>query len=126
VRPCYQKSSGWTVCMHFLFCNWIAVGDLTVSKLLAEQSVALLMLAGSLLVFRTFRERYLLLWILGWLAYFVSQGTLLGTSAEPRYVVAISHAEFVLAICLFAAAVFQYTHSPRLIMPLLAAGVCFM
>jgi len=71
--------------MNLFFCTWYAVGDITASKLVAQQSVALLMLAGSLLVFRTFRERYLLLWIVGWLAYFVSRGTLLGGGICARH-----------------------------------------
>src|SRR5581483_476617 len=111
--------------MNLFFCTWYAVGDITASTLVAQQSVALLMLAGSLLVFRTFRERYLLLWIVGWLAYLVSRGTMLG-SAEPKYLLAASHAEFVLAICLFSAAVLQYTHSQELVKPLLAASLCLM
>ena len=41
-----------------------------------QESAALVMLAASLLVFRAFRERYLLIWTLGWLAYFVSRWTL--------------------------------------------------
>src|SRR5581483_5871366 len=39
---------------------------------------------------------------------------------------AASHAEFVLAICLFSAAVLQYTHSQELVKPLLAASLCLM
>jgi hypothetical protein len=101
--------------------DWYAVGEITVPRLMAQESAALIMLAASLLVFRTFRERYLLMWILGWLACFVSRWTLRGSDAEtiPRYLTAISQAEFILAICLFAAAVFIYTHARRLLPPLL-------
>ncbi|HUE50991.1 MAG TPA: GAF domain-containing protein [Terriglobales bacterium] len=103
-----------------ILCAWHAVGDITVPRLMAQESAALIMLAASLLVFRTFRERYLLLWILGWLASFVSRWTLRGqdTSTPPHYLTAISHAEFVLAVCLFAAAVFIYTHARKLLLPL--------
>ena len=57
------------------------------------------MLAAGLLVFRTFRERYLLIWILGWLAYFVSNWTIHHPGVDPtsRYAVAVSQSQFVLA-----------------------------
>ena len=54
-------------------CVWYAAGELAVPKLSAQESAAFIMLAASILVFRTFRERFLLIWILGWLAYGVSQ-----------------------------------------------------
>jgi len=59
--------------MIALGCAWYLVGDLAVSKLSAQESAALIMLAATMLIFRTFRERYLLAWILGWLAYLVSR-----------------------------------------------------
>ena len=111
--------------MNLLICSWSMVWDIGVSTLMSQQSVALLMVAGSLLIFRTFRERYLLLWILGWLAYFVSQGMLLG-SGHIRYLIAVSQAEFILALCLFAGSVFYYTHSRSLTTPLVAIGACLM
>ena len=76
----------------------------------------MILLAASLLVFRTFRERYLLIWTVGWLAYFVSRWTLRNTAPDPSatYLTAISQAEFVLAVGLFAAAIFVYTHAREL------------
>src|SRR5579863_6914314 len=96
-----------------------AFGDLAVPKLMAVESATLVVLAASLLVFRTFRERYLLVWIVGWLAYFVSRWTL-GSGEAPRaaYLTAFSHGEFVLALSLFAAAVFVYSHQRDLVLPL--------
>src|SRR5208282_1386279 len=90
-----------------------ALVDLPVPKFVAVESAALVILAAGLLVFRTFRERYLLLWILGWLAYFVSNWTLHhpGVDSSPRYSVAVSQSQFVLAVCLFSAAVFVYSHA---------------
>jgi hypothetical protein len=92
------------------------------------ESAALVMLAASILVFRTFRERYLLTWMMGWLAYFLSSWTVReGNFATlPRELVAISQVEFILAICLFAAAVFTYTHSRELMVPLLGIAVAIM
>ena len=101
------------------FSAWHAVGDIPVPRLSPQESAALILLAASLLVFRTFRERYLLIWTLGWLAYFVSRWTLREPGSTARYLMAISHAEFVLAVCLFAAAIFVYTHSRKLMLPLL-------
>src|SRR5712691_12171144 len=103
------------------FSAWHAVGDIPVPRLTPQESAALIMLAAGLLVFRTFRERYLLIWILGWLAYFVSRWTLRGAGEGtlPRYLTAISQAEFVLALGLFATAVFVYSHARKLLLPLL-------
>ena len=80
------------------------------------------MLAASLLVFRTFRERYLLVWILAWSAYFVSQCSLSGAAAGTSFLRASGRAEFVLAVCLFAATVFLYTHARKLISCLCYVG----
>jgi len=85
----------------------------------ASELAALVVLAATLLVFRTFRERYLLVWIVGWLAYLVSRST----SAQhphplPEGIAALVHAELVLAACLFAAAIFIYTQARRLLVPL--------
>jgi PAS domain S-box-containing protein len=103
------------------FASWISVRDITVPGLSPQESAALILLGTSLLVFRTFRQRYLLIWTLGWLAYFVSRWTLAeqGTDPAPAYLIAISQAEFVLAICLFAAAIFVYSHAKPLLFPLL-------
>jgi len=113
--------------MNFLA---FAVGfaDLAAPRLLAVESAALVTLAASLLVFRTFRERYLLIWILGWLAYFVSGWTLRSTvaGANSGYVVAISQWQFVLAISLFAAAVFVYSHARKLLLPLVGFSIAVM
>ncbi len=106
-----------------LWCAWYLVGDLAVPKLTASESAALIMLAATILVFRTFRERFLLVWSLGWLAYGVSQwfagdATGFSSSAELQ---GISQAAFVSAVCLFAVSILLYTHSKKYILPLLVA-----
>src|SRR5579862_9367761 len=110
------------------FSTWLALGDLSVPGLTPQESAALVLLAASLLVFRAFRERYLLIWTLGWLAYFVSRWTLSEHAAGPipPYLTAISQAEFVLAICLFAAAILVYTHARGLLLPLLLIALIVM
>src|ERR1700730_11756819 len=79
----------------------------------------LVILAATLMVFRTFRERYLLTWIVGWLTYLLSTSVTQAAS-QQRDTVAISQAEFILAVCLFAAAIFVYAHAQKLVSPLLA------
>ena len=59
--------------MNLPLCVWYAVGELAVPKLTAQESAAFLMLAASILVLRTFRERFLLVWVLAWSAYGVAQ-----------------------------------------------------
>src|SRR5437763_16486820 len=105
--------------------HWMILGDMTVPRLMAQESAALIILAASLLVFRTFRERYLLVWIVGWLAYLVSRWTLPSPESEvvPRYLTAISQAEFILAVCLFAAAIFIYSHARKLLLPLMIISI---
>jgi PAS domain S-box-containing protein len=105
--------------------DWNQVSGLVGPTLVAQEPAVLVVLAASLLVFRTFRERYLLIWIVGWLAYFVSRCTLHGLVGEPlsAYSLAIAQAEFILAVCLFAAAVFVYAHAKDLILPLVLIGI---
>src|SRR5713226_4243745 len=102
-----------------IFSGWLAVGEIVVPRLTLQESAALILLASSLLVFRTFRERYLLIWTVGWLAYLVSRWTIRGLAEDslPRYLTAISQAEFVLAVGLFAAAILMYTHARKLLLP---------
>ena len=107
---------------------WYALSEFVFSRRTAQESAALIMLAASLLVLRTFRERYLLLWIAGWTVYFSSSWTLHSGQAyfPAHYLLGISHAQFVLAICLFAAAICVYTHARDLLLPLLLIGISVM
>src|SRR6266478_7235676 len=102
---------------------WLAVGDIIVPRLTLQESAALILLAATLLVFRTFRERYLLIWTVGWLAYLVSRWTVRGFAPEsvPGYLTAFSQAEFVLAVGMFAAAILVYSHAHELLRPVLLA-----
>jgi two-component system NtrC family sensor kinase len=107
--------------MNLPLCVWYAVGELAVPKLTAQESAAFLMLAASILVFRTFRERFLMVWVFGWMAYGVSQwfggdSSALVTSPE---LLAISHATFVLAVSLFAASILLYAQAEKYIFTLL-------
>ena len=104
---------------------WYADGVLTLPRLTAQETAALVMVAASILVFRTFRERYLLIWIVGWLAYFASQWGLQSSalSLSPEQALAASQASFVLAVCLFAASICVYSHAPKVLVPLSVVAV---
>ena len=111
-----------------IFLAWAAVGDTLVPGLTLQDSAALILLAASLLVFRTFRERYLLIWTVGWLAYLVSRWTLQGLAplSTPHYLTAISQAEFVLAVGMFAAAIIVYTHARKVLPRVLVMTLAVM
>ena len=101
--------------MNLPLCVWYAVGELAVPKLTAQESAAFLMLAASILVLRTFRERFLLVWVLAWSAYGVAQwfgGDPSALSTSPG-LQAISQATFVLAVSLFAASILVYTRAEK-------------
>jgi two-component system NtrC family sensor kinase len=92
-------------------------------KFVAREIAVLLIVAASLLVFRTFRERCLIAWIGGWLAYFASHHVLLSPSAHGSSLsVAIGRGEFVFAIVLFALGTFIYSGSREFLVPILASG----
>ncbi len=91
---------------------WGISGGLALTKLVTREAVVLLVLAASLLVFRTLRERCLLIWIVGWLAYFVSNHTLVGTSGIANaYAAPVAQGEFILAVALFVAGAFIYANA---------------
>ncbi len=106
---------------------WYAVGDIAVPKFTPQESAALIMLGATVLIFRTFRERHLLIWVLAWLAWVTSRWTLHETgNSAGRELMAISQAEFVLAIALFTGAIFVYTQSKKLILPLIIIAIAVM
>ena len=99
--------------------------DVIVPRITPQESVALVMLVASLLVFRTFRERYLLLWILGWLAYLVSRWPLSGIlpGLNDQHTELITETGFVLAVTLFAGSLFLYSQARKLLAPLSVAAL---
>jgi PAS domain S-box-containing protein len=104
--------------MNIPFCIWYAFGGVIVPRLVAQESAALVVLAASLVVFRTFRERYLLIWILGWVAYVASslKPASIPSAVMSRYGAVFSQAEFVLAVGLFATSVLVYAHARKLLL----------
>jgi two-component system NtrC family sensor kinase len=99
---------------------WYAIRSMTVPALSGRETAALAIVAASLLVYRTFRERYLLVWIVGWLAYLVARTwpEIVTSPGLRHFQEAISQAQFVLAIALFSASVFLYSRARKLMVPL--------
>src|SRR5512142_3192950 len=85
---------------------WEGVTRLPMPKLVAREMAVLLILAASLLVFRTLRERCLMLWIVGWVAYLASRHAL-ANPASP-FATPIAQAEFVVAVSLFVVGAMTY------------------
>jgi PAS domain S-box-containing protein len=93
----------------------------------AESFAVLALLAASLLVFRTFRERYFLTWIVGWLAYVIYRSPVilsLGGVSPPRVFTDLT---FLFALFLLCSAVLLYSEARPLVLPtaLLAASAIF-
>ncbi len=90
---------------------------------LADTITTLVLLTAGLLVYRTFRERYLFFWIIGWSAYLLYRLSLDRASrlGFPPSAVALTYIAFLVASGLFAAAVFDYLNRRRWLMPLGAA-----
>ncbi len=103
--------------------GWAHVPEL---DLLADMASALVLLGGGVLVFRSFRQRYLLCWIFGWASYVLYRGSSDGLDGVRSAGVwlAISQVAFVVAITLFASAVLLYARRFRLTIPLVVlAGI---
>ena len=86
---------------------------------LAEGSTLLILLAGAILLYRSFRERYLQLWIAGWTAYTISRfllGMHAGHNASLVWLLCAFTA-FISAMGLFACSVFFYVDQKKLILP---------
>ena len=94
-----------------------SVGVLAVPWLTARETAALIILGVSLVLFRVFRERCLLAWGAGWLAYCAFLFTLGwgNAHAASKPLLAFVHADFVLAIGLFATAALLSAQSRRVL-----------
>src|SRR5215831_6778221 len=86
------------------------------SAFLAEASAPLLLLGGAVLLYRSFREKYLLPWIAGWAVYTASKLFLAVSLSHGETVwLALANASFAAAAGLFSAAIFYYVSRPRLL-----------
>src|SRR5512143_1289872 len=84
-------------------------GSATVGDI-ADTITTLVLLIAGVLIYRTFRERYLFFWIIGWSAYLLYRLSLdrAWELAYPPYMVALTYLSFLISSALFAAAVFDY------------------
>ncbi|HYX52389.1 MAG TPA: ATP-binding protein [Candidatus Limnocylindrales bacterium] len=83
----------------------------------------LVLLAGAILLYRSFRENYLLAWIFGWISFTLGR-LLVAVGAYPHYdplLFGVGYALFITGMGLFAASVFLYVDHRRFIWPVAAA-----
>ncbi len=103
---------------------WLTSLEPLLPQLTPSAFAAVIMLAASLLVFRTFRERYLLVWILGWVVYLAARTASSGGMAvlSAHHAQAVGETGFVLAVSLFAAAVLLSVNAKRALLAVLFLG----
>ncbi len=94
---------------------WLQLLRFLPTESMVEGAGTLALLAAAILVYRTFRERYLLIWIAGWLLYFVSLEALAAGpfTGDPRLANAIAYVAFLLAVTFFVVAVLLYSNSRK-------------
>src|SRR6202051_1304671 len=103
---------------------WELLGGLAAPKFVTRETAVLLILAACLLVFRPLRERCLMIWIVGWLAYFGSHHALMSASGQANpYATPVGHAAVVLALALFTAGAFIYASASDFLLPLLVVSL---
>src|SRR6202165_1662370 len=109
-----------------LFGNLLCV--LTGPWLTARETAALIVVVVSLLFFRVFRERCLLAWGAGWMAYgaFLSVAGARGLHGASKAMGAFAQADFVLAMALFAVAALISAQARRALTALVAVSWVLM
>ena len=115
-----------------LWSIWNTVAQPALARLKPGECALLIILAASLLVLSIFRERYLAVWTAAWTLLVSSRLVAIhgaGMRIPARYVPAVEQAAFVVAIGLFAGAVFVYIRERNLLAPLAAVtarycGLC--
>ncbi|HSK45119.1 MAG TPA: GAF domain-containing protein, partial [Candidatus Binatia bacterium] len=93
------------------------------SAFLAEMSTLLILLAGAVLLYSSFRERYLVPWIAGWSVFAFSKVFLAVSASQPHELIwaALAYGTYVIAVGLFATSVFLYVSHPKLLLPAVLA-----
>src|SRR5438876_10243495 len=88
---------------------WEFLSGLATPKFVTRETAVLLILAACLLVFRTLRERCLMVWVVGSLGYLGAHHALISSSGQAnRYSIPAGHAAFILAVSVFAAGALFY------------------
>src|SRR5258708_26572745 len=106
-----------------LWSIWSVATQLGLSRMTEGECGWLIVLGALFLVLRSFRERYLMIWVAGWIAFLASRliaahGTRM--LIPERYVPVAEHTTFVLAVGLFTAAILAYTQPRPRFTPLAA------
>ena len=92
------------------------------SAFLAEMSTLLILLAGAILLYSSFREKYLVPWIAGWSVFTLSKVFLALSSSHPQALwVTLAYVTYVIAVGLFATSVFFYVSQLKLLLPSVVA-----
>jgi hypothetical protein len=103
---------------------WLTGLELMVPRFTPSEFAALIVLAASLLVFRTFRERYLLVWIFGWFVYLASRTaaseSISGLSPHSSQIV--GETGFIVAVSIFAASILISLNARRALLAVLLLG----
>jgi PAS domain S-box-containing protein len=110
----------------FLWSNWSTAVAPVLSGLKAGEWALLIVLGAFVVTLCAFRERYLLLAIGGWSALAISRlvANHAGSLRIPeRYAPAVEQSVFILAVGLFASAIFVFTRARNLLAPLAAITV---
>jgi len=101
--------------IHAAHLDWL--GNLAAAQALpiGQGGIALGLLFVGLAVYYGIRERYLLIWLGGWLGFVLSRGALHANAPASAGLpaTALANLFFVLSIVLFSAAALYYTHSRR-------------
>src|SRR6266513_831079 len=94
------------------------------SAFMAEASAMLILLAGAILLYRSFRDKYLAPWIAGWTVYSLSKVFMALSIFNPDSSVwkALGYAFFPMATALFATAIFIYVDHKRLLLLIWGLG----
>src|SRR5215831_15105800 len=89
------------------------------SPFLAEGLILLILLAGTVLLYWSFRERYLVPWMGGWVLCGLGKafGDLAQRPGHSHIWLALTYTAFVAAAGLFAIGVFLYVHQKKLLLP---------
>jgi PAS domain S-box-containing protein len=92
------------------------------SAFLAEMSTLLILLVGAILLYSSFREKYLVPWIAGWSVFTLSKVFLaLSSSRPPMLWATLAYGTYVIAVGLFATSIFFYVSQRKLLLPCVVA-----
>jgi PAS domain S-box-containing protein len=100
--------------------------DLRAPEIIGEAVIVLVLLAGGILLYRTFRERYLVAMVAGGIGYLVYRFSESILPLEQSGRLALSHAAFAVAVVGFLVAVLYYTHHPNRVRTALVVGVLLL